>query len=365
MMGPLAISPTPGGSMPEAVTPATHDVAPPAAGNMLLERLTALAPLEALAATSHDSTPRDVRAGALGVTADAGVVDGTPVVTDGAVTEPAEATPLLQQMARAATHLDVAAQRHGAVGDGGERVSTPATSDATASTAPLADAMALPVVAPQLHVPPSRLPSEPVPPPPGRPRGGGHDPDPPPGEAPPAPTPPRTEAREPSPVGADPETEALRRFRAVVDALGVQATHPAVRPVLDELRRQRRVLVATPVSPTDGLRQAASVHVLCPRPGGGRAWRLAGELLWAAPPADGRWWDVHLVKAQSGSVRRLEPLSDARRVAVCLGAQAVPMTAWADACLRVRDGTRLWQALEPQWSLRLLLGATVLDGVGT
>ena len=154
------------------------------------------------------------------------------------------------------------------------------------------------------------------------------------------------------------DAELYQQIVAALHAVG--ATAGPVFDVLEELRRQRRVVVATPNGLTSGLRCAAHVDVLWPvAGGGGRALRLAGELLWAQSGFDTDWLMTHLVKAQAqGSVRQLSPVSaeqDARRIAVCLGAQATPMVAWSQACLRVRDGTRLWRALEPQWSLRLAI----------
>ena len=43
-------------------------------------------------------------------------------------------------------------------------------------------------------------------------------------------------------------------------------------------------------------------------------------------------------------------------MAVCLGSQALSAGAGAQVCVRVRDTTRLWRALEPQWSLRVAVG---------
>lgn len=164
---------------------------------------------------------------------------------------------------------------------------------------------------------------------------------------------------------ADRSTGAATLYESIVAAL--RAARDAGGPVaiaLDELKRQRRVVLATPVSLTPGLRCLAHVDVLVPTAGSGRAVRLSGELLWSQVTSDTVWWQAHLVKSQGhGNVRQLVPVAtqaDTRRIAVCLGAHAIPMTAWSHACLRVRDGTRLWRALEPQWSLRLILSSLPL-----
>ena len=132
--------------------------------------------------------------------------------------------------------------------------------------------------------------------------------------------------------------------------------------VLGELRRQRCALLVTPVSAFSGAECAAHVDLLWPRGAGGRALRLAGALRWPARPA-AAWWTTHVVKSQAdGHVRRLMPLpgSGAAEVAVVLGAQATPPRAASAVCLRVRESTRLWRAMEPQWSLRIAIGARPL-----
>jgi hypothetical protein len=175
-----------------------------------------------------------------------------------------------------------------------------------------------------------------------------------------------TDAPSPAPAGSSLGDPQL--YQQIVSALHAVGAAPAspVSEALEELRRQRRVVLATPSGLTAGLRCAAHVDVLWPVPGGGgRALRLSGELLWAQASAEADWMMAHLVKSQAdGNVRQLAPIAadaDARRIAVCLGAQAVPMVAWSQACLRVRDATRLWQALEPQWSLRLLVSTLPLS----
>jgi len=155
-------------------------------------------------------------------------------------------------------------------------------------------------------------------------------------------------------------------YQQIVSALhAVGTTSGPVAELLEELRRQRRVVLATPSSLTAGLRCNAHVDVLWPVAGGGRALRLSGELLWAQAGHESDWLMAHLVKSQAqGHVRQLSPVGNdagARCIAVCLGAQATPMLAWSQACLRVRDATRLWQALEMQWSLRLVIGTLPLS----
>ncbi|MEY4561545.1 MAG: hypothetical protein RLZZ618_822 [Pseudomonadota bacterium] len=155
-------------------------------------------------------------------------------------------------------------------------------------------------------------------------------------------------------------------YQQIVAALHARhAERPEVQVALDELKRQRRVVIATPVSVSSGsLRCAAHVDVLCPTLGGGRAWRFVGELLWSQAAGGAAWFETHLVKSQAqGHVRQLVPVDaqhDAREVAISLGAQAMPMTAWSQACLRVRDGNRLWASLDAQWSLRLVVARAPL-----
>ena len=155
-------------------------------------------------------------------------------------------------------------------------------------------------------------------------------------------------------------------YQQIVSALhALGTTTGPVSELLEELRRQRRVVLATPSRLTAGLRCNAHVDVLWPVAGGGRALRLSGELLWAQVSHGSDWLLAHLIKSQApGNVRQLSPIGNepgARCIAVCLGAQATPMLAWSQACLRVRDGTRLWQALEMQWSLRLAIGTLPLS----
>lgn len=161
--------------------------------------------------------------------------------------------------------------------------------------------------------------------------------------------------RRASPGIGDPELfqrllAALRAAERGCEALGA---------ILAELRRQRCVLLVTPVGLPAGERAAAHVDVLWPRGTGGRALRFAGELHWPAAPAPA-WWTSHVVKTQSeGHVRRLAPVvagtSGSSQVHVLLGAQARPPEPGPGVCLRVRESTRFWRALEPQWSLRIAL----------
>ncbi len=138
--------------------------------------------------------------------------------------------------------------------------------------------------------------------------------------------------------------------------------------LLAELRCQRRVVIVTPHglrrTQGHGLRCEAHVDLLWPVPGGGTAMRLRGEIVWAQAKLEADWFITHLVKSQSaGGVRQLSPTANqanSRQIAVCLGAQALPMVAWSHACVRVHEGTRLWQALEPQWSLRLAVSTLPL-----
>jgi len=135
---------------------------------------------------------------------------------------------------------------------------------------------------------------------------------------------------------------------------------PVAEEVLGELRRQRRVVLVTPSTLLPGPKCPAHVDVLWPLPSGGRALRLAGELWWARVPVPDTWWSAHLVKSRSSDLQHhLAPRpgdDQARDVAVCLGTQALAAGAGAQVCLRVRDTTRLWRALEPQWSLRVAVG---------
>lgn len=135
---------------------------------------------------------------------------------------------------------------------------------------------------------------------------------------------------------------------------------PVADEVLGELRRQRRVVLVTPSTLLPGPKTPAHVDVLWPMPTGGRALRLGGELWWARVPVPETWWCAHLVKSRSADHQHhLAPRPGdeaARDVAVCLGSQALSAGAGAQVCVRVRDTTRLWRALEPQWSLRVAVG---------
>lgn len=167
--------------------------------------------------------------------------------------------------------------------------------------------------------------------------------------------------RRASPGIGDPELyqrllAGLRAAERDCEALGA---------ILAELRRQRCVLLVTPVGLPAGERAAAHVDVLWPRATGGRALRFAGELHWPAAPAPA-WWTSHVVKTQSeGHVRRLAPVvtgtSNLSPVQVLLGAQARPPEPVHGVCLRVRESTRFWRALEPQWSLRIALHSRPLS----
>lgn len=135
---------------------------------------------------------------------------------------------------------------------------------------------------------------------------------------------------------------------------------PVAEELLGELRRQRRVVLVTPSTLLPGPKCPAHVDVLWPMATGGRALRLGGELWWARVPVPETWWSAHLVKSRSADhAHHLAPRPGddlARDVAVCLGTQALAAGAGAQVCLRVRDTTRLWRALEPQWSLRVAVG---------
>jgi hypothetical protein len=184
--------------------------------------------------------------------------------------------------------------------------------------------------------------------------------------APQSSTPSPAPARSIFPASGVGDAQLYQNTLACLNAVGALAG-PTF-DLLAELRSQRRVLIATPhglsSAHAHGLRCEAHVDLLWPVPGGGRALRLRGEILWAQAQFDADWFITHLVKSQSaGGVRQLSPKASqeqARQIAVCLGAQALPMVAWSHACLRIHDGNRLWRALEPQWSLRLAVSTLPL-----
>lgn len=197
-------------------------------------------------------------------------------------------------------------------------------------------------------------------------------------EAPPHLQPPDEVAR-PTPAGEELQLpfwqggisagrDAIRLYDAMLAALrGMEPNEPSVRLVLDELRRQRRVMVATPLPGGAAPRRPAAVDVLMPSPDGyGCAVRLMGELSWehSGPDETGRWTLATVVKTQAhGELRHLScigPEGTTRRVAVRLGLRGPAPATAAQACLRVRDATRLWLALGAQWSFRLLLGTQPL-----
>lgn len=172
---------------------------------------------------------------------------------------------------------------------------------------------------------------------------------------------PSAEAPEPvtSPLPAASGDPVL--YARIVERLQALAGESAVAgEVLGELRRQRRVVLVTPSTLLPGPKCPAHVDVLWPLPTGGRALRLAGELWWARVPVADTWWCAHLVRSRSADHQHHlapRPGDDlARDVAVCLGSQALAAGAGAQVCVRVRDTTRLWRALEPQWSLRVAVG---------
>jgi len=337
-----------GGSLLTALeTNALHAQLPPSLSDTLARVSTAL-----------DLTPADAPA---------------PVPPQSVAPEPAEASHTLQQMAQVTAHVDIAAERHG---DPANR-STPEAKHTAQNAEPLAtpstkDVQLTPAVASLLHVPAARLQADAPPPHPQgtdgdrSEQGSSHEDD-----LPAAPDDEAAEARAPhhlsprpaAPVGTHDDAQL---YQQIVCALhGRRNEDDAVERALEELSRQRRVVLATPAGPVAGLRCLAHVDVLWPQRGRGRAVRLAGELLWSQATTEAAWLEGHLVKSQGpGSVRQLVPVAaqvDVRRIAVCLGAQAVPMTAWSQACLRVRDGNRLWQALAPQWSLRVIIGRHPLE----
>jgi len=297
-----------------------------------------------------------------------------PVALQAVAPEPAEASRTLQQMAQVTAHVDIAADRHGSTTESlaAPESGTPAagpSSHAEPLAMPMArDVQLTPAVASLLHVPAARLsakaPAHEAERDRGE-RGASHQDDA--QEVPeeedrdaaaaPTPAPPAP----PAPASTVARDGDLQLYQQLMCALHERRGEgDAVERALEELSRQRRVVLATPAGPVAGWRCPAHVDVLWPRRGGGRVVRLTGELLWSQRTADVPWLEAHLVKSQGpGSVRELVPVAgqeDARHIAVCLGAQAVPMTAWSQACLRVRDGNRLWKALEPQWSLRVVIG---------
>lgn len=168
--------------------------------------------------------------------------------------------------------------------------------------------------------------------------------------------------------GENPGRDSILLYEGVVAALReTQPRDPSVLHVLAELRRLRRVMIATPLPGGETFDGPAAIDVLMPSPdGGGCAVRLMGQLSWAEPPADGedRWTLATVVKTQAhGQLRHLScigPEGTTRRVAVRLGLFTPLPAHAAQACLRVRDVTRLWLALGAQWSFRLLLAAQPL-----
>jgi hypothetical protein len=319
---------------------------------------------------------------------------GTPATAgpQGPAQEPAAPSLALQEMAQAAPHRDIAAERHGATADRSMALpSSPALASNASMPAPVAsqaEPLATPLArnvqvttaaASLLHAPAARLRTGPSPLPPeeaakrqaghgssgdegGEPEGGdgdaGHSPA---SKAAALPGADAAGAEEPAGMASgDPLL-----YQQIVSALHAAGKGEGpVRLALEELRRRRRVVLATPAGLNTGLRCPAHVDVLWPSPDGGRAVRFAGELLWSQVKSDTTWLEAHLVKSQgAGSVRRLVSVAEqvnSRRVAVCLGAQAMPMTSWSQACLRVREGNRLWRALGPQWSLRLVIASLPL-----
>ena len=325
-----------------------------------------------------------------------------PALAEAPGQETGAATHTLQQMAQAAPHHDVAAERHGSANRAAAlpssapaldaygtaaALSSPAAHAEPMATPMLRDAQLTPAVASLLHTPATHLRTGPGAAPAteetqrrraerdsqdddaaedeGRDTGPdtipmGDD------EAELELVPAEAVAAE-SPLSGDPLL-----YQQLVSALhGLRLDEGPVSLALEELRRQRRVVLATPAGLRAGLRCPAHVDVLWPLPAGGRAVRLSGELLWSQVASDAVWLEAHLVKSQGrGNVRQLVPVAaqaEARRVAVCLGVQAMPMTAWSQACLRVRDSNRLWRALGPQWSLRLVVASQplVLQGQHT
>lgn len=171
---------------------------------------------------------------------------------------------------------------------------------------------------------------------------------------------PLADEQAPAPRRASSGTGDPERYQRLLAGLrAAERGCEALGAILAELRRQRCVLLVTPIGLPAGERSAAHVDVLWPQGTGGRALRFAGELHWPAAPAPA-WWTSHVVKTQSeGHVRRLAPVVAGRsgpsEVQVLLGAQARPTEPVQGVCLRVRESTRFWRALEPQWSLRIAL----------
>lgn len=298
--------------------------------------------------------------------------DAPPPVAPLAVApEPAEASHTLQQMAQVTAHVDIAAKRHGKPSDPSPPQTGMTAAPEPHATPSLKDVQLTPAVASMLHVPGTRLRADAAPPSPSwvdqdqGEQGTSQEDEPQEaaGKEEGDVGPPRQVLSTPGiTIGADGD---LQLYRQIICALHDQrGESDAVECALEELKRQRRVVLATPSGPVAGLRCPAHVDVLWPRRGGGSAVRLAGELLWSQATAQASWLEGHLVKSQGpGSGRQLVPVAgqiDPRRIAVSLGAQAVPMTAWSQVCLRVRDGSRLWRALEPQWSLRVIIGRHAL-----
>jgi hypothetical protein len=290
---------------------------------------------------------------------------------------------ILSEMANTLPHHDIATQRHTPKPQSSPQPQAPQTTadlqsqaglpaasperpDAAGSNPMAREVQLTPAPALLLHLPATELrtilfrPSEPGP---QRRRASERDDD-----APNTAEPevePDAEENTPTP---DPDTPAKTPLPSTTGDADLyqqllSALHTAgTTPLLDELKAQRRALLVTPIhGAVPGLRCNAYIDLLWPVHGGGRALRLRGEILWAQiPKADPNWQHTHLIKTLApGGVRQLAP-TQARHIAVCLGAQATPMTAWSLACVRIHDSTLLWRALEPQWSLRLALCSAAL-----
>jgi hypothetical protein len=97
--------------------------------------------------------------------------------------------------------------------------------------------------------------------------------------------------------------------------------------------------------------------------------RVEARLQWSAPPHDGQWCHVRVVKEHHP--RR------GRQLIACEGAEAATHVAcevqlgpvlarsvrWCDVCVRINAVQRFWNALGAQWSVNVVVSAQPLAGV--
>jgi hypothetical protein len=202
-------------------------------------------------------------------------------------------------------------------------------------------------------------------------------------DAPPAP--PHVEARDtPLPAATTlvdetpPDDWCATLTRSLREALAARVPPHALLAAAEQWHRGRCVVLACP----QGIDPAgpAWAFVLWPQPSTAahprapialKGLRVESRLQWSAPPHDGQWCHVRVVKEHHPRRGRQLIACDsnageaATHVAceVQLGPVLARSVRWCDVCVRINAVQRFWNALGAQWSVHVVVCAQPLAGV--